>query len=67
MEYVLVSEPNTTSDGQGGRRETLGSVRAVAADMDLFTDAPTMRVRTEERLPVGTLVLVPYDDSEERL
>lgn len=66
MDFVMVTEPITTSDGQGGRIETIGSVRFVCADIDLFSDSPTMRVRQEESLPIGTLVMVPYDDADER-
>lgn len=67
MEQVLVATPASTSDGQGGKRESIGAVRSVYAALDLYSGASTMRVRQEERIPIGSLMLVPLDDFEERL
>jgi len=67
MEELLAAEPVTTSDGRGGRIETIGAVRSIYASLDSFSNATSMRVRQEERLLVGSLVMVTYDDSEERL
>lgn len=67
MDSYLVTTPVVTSDGMGGRVETVGSVSEIYGDVEVFDSTINMRVRSDVRLPIGSFVLIPYDDYQERL